>query len=77
MEKFKRLIKKEILYYFFTFVILTLVMHSDMLSDPLLRWEFMQDRENYSHPFLYALLVYIPLLIIRKSIDFIAGVFSK
>jgi len=75
--KIKSFIKKELLIYLATLLVLTLIMHIDLLSDPLARLQIMQDQENYSHPFLYAFVVYFVMLIIRKVIDLISGLFKK
>ncbi len=77
LEKFKLAIKREIFYYLLTLVLLTLIMHIDLLSDPLSRFEAMQEKGNYSHPFIYTFIVYGVLLIFRKSIDFVVGIFTR
>ncbi|MDB2562009.1 hypothetical protein N9X61_00235 [Sulfurimonas sp.] len=77
LEKFKNSLKKEMLYYLVTFLILTLVMHSDLLSDPITRFELMQEKGNYSHPFIYTFVIYAVMFILRKAIDFISSLFEK
>ena len=77
MEKFKLTIKREILVYLLIFFVLSLVMHGDLLSDPFSRFQMMNEKENYSHPFLYSFIVYSVLFIIRKTLDFILGLFEK
>jgi hypothetical protein len=77
MEKFKLAIKREIFVYLAIFFLLSIVMHSDLLSDPSSRFQMMNEKENYSHPFLYAFFVYSILFIIRKVLDFIIGLFEK
>ena len=77
MEKFKLAIKREILVYLLIFFVLSLVMHGDLLSDPFSRFQMMNEKENYSHPFLYSFIVYSVLFIIRKTLDFILGLFEK
>ena len=77
IEKFKSSIKREIIYYIITLVVLALIMHFDLLSNPLARFEEMENRGNYSHPFIYAFAVYIIIFIIRKIIDFFIGIFQK
>ena len=77
MEKFKHALKKEALYYLLTILILALIMHFDLLSDPLARFELMQEKGNYSHPFIYSFVIYSVILILRKIIDFIMGIFEK
>ncbi|MFA6137245.1 MAG: hypothetical protein WC667_04090 [Sulfurimonas sp.] len=77
VEKFKLAIKKEVLYYLFTLLALALIMHSDLLSNPFLRFHNMYEKGNFSHPFLYSFIIYGTILILRKTIDFIIGVFEK
>jgi len=76
-EKFKKALIKEILYYFLTLLILALIMHIDLLSDPLARVSMMQEKENYFHPFIYAFVIYIVIFIVRKIIDFVMGLFER
>ena len=76
-EKFKKILKREFLYYLLTLLILALIMHFDLLSDPSARFELMQEKGNYSHPFLYGFIIYSIILVFRKIIDFIMGLFEK
>ena len=77
IEKFKPVIKREVLYYLLTLLALALIMHIDLLSDPFARLETMQEKGNYSHPFLYSFIIYGIILVLRKTIDFITGLFKK
>lgn len=77
IEKLKIAVKKELLYYLITLVVLSLIMHIDLLSDPSSRLEIMKEKGNYLHPFLYSFIVYGVILILRKTIDFISGIFEK
>jgi len=77
MKKFKLAIKREILVYLAMLFVLSLLIHSDLLSDPSARFQLMTEKENYSHPFLYTFFVYSILFIIRKTLDFIIGLFEK
>jgi len=77
MERFKLALRKEALYYLLTILILALIMHIDLLSNPLARFELMQEKGNYSHPFIYSFVIYSVILILRKIIDFIMGIFEK
>ncbi len=77
LKKFKHLIKKEIIVYLAMVFILTLVMHNDLLSSPLIRLELMYEKGNYSHPFLYTLIVYSIFLVIRVILNFVLGLFEK
>jgi len=77
VEKFKLTIKKEVLFYLLTLLVLALIMHIDLLSDPSSRFQTMHEKGNYSHPFLYSFIIYSTFLIIRKTIDFVTGIFEK
>ncbi|MFA6193035.1 MAG: hypothetical protein WC665_11880 [Sulfurimonas sp.] len=77
VKKFKHAIKKEVVYYLLTLLALALIMHSDLLNDPFLRFHNMSEKGNFSHPFLYSLVIYGTILILRKTIDFIIGLFEK
>ena len=77
LQKFKLALKREILIYIVMLLVLTLVMHADLLSDPFSRFDIMVEKGNYSHPFLYTFVIYSILLIIRKTLDFIIGLFEK
>ncbi len=77
IEKFKLTIKKEILYYLLTLLVLALIMHIDLLSDPFSRLQTMGEKQNYTHPFLYSFIIYSILFILRKTIDFIMNAFEK
>jgi hypothetical protein len=77
MEKFKRFLKKEILFYLGIFLFLALVAHSDLLSHPSERFQMLFEKGNYLHPFFYTFVVYCVLLFIRKMLDFIMGLFDK
>jgi len=77
MNKFKLAIKREILVYLVMLFVLSLIMHSDLLSTPTSRFEIMSEKGNYSHPFLYTFIIYSVIFIIRKILDFIIGLFEK
>jgi len=75
--KFKKVLIKESLIYLLTLLALTLIMHFDLVTDPSSRLLAMQEKENYTHPLLYAFVVYSVFFILRKTIDFITGLFQK
>jgi len=77
MGKFTLAVKREILIYLAMLFVLSLVMHSELLGSPLLRFQMMQDKENYFHPLLYTFVIYSILFIFRKILDFILGLFEK
>ena len=75
--KFKQVLKRELLIYLLMLLALALIMHIDLLSDPSARFEAMQEKDNYTHPLLYSFVVYAVILILRKTIDFVTGLFQK
>ena len=77
IHKLKLALKKEVLYYLITLVVLALIMHFDLLSDPLSRLEIMKEKENYFHPFFYSFIVYSVMLVLRVIINFISKIFEK
>jgi len=77
LQKFKLAIKREVLIYIAMLLVLALVMHNDLVSDPSSRFQIMYEKGNYSHPFLYTFFVYSILFIVRKVLDFIIGLFEK
>jgi len=77
VNTFKIAIKREIFIFLLILFILTLVMHSDLLSNPSARFDMMFEKENYAHPFLYTFIIYSIFFIIRKVLDFIIGLFEN
>ena len=75
--KFKQALKRELLIYLSMLIALALIMHIDLLSDPSARFHAMQEKDNYTHPLLYSFVVYTVILILRKTIDFVTGLFQK
>ncbi len=75
--KFKQALIRELLIYLSMFIALALIMHIDLLSDPSARFHTMQEKDNYTHPFLYSFVVYAVILVLRKTIDFVTGLFQK
>ena len=60
----KRVIK-ELLLFTLILTVLTLIMHSDLLTDPVSRFSTMSERENFYHPFIYTSIVYFTVLFMR------------
>jgi len=77
LQKFKIAIKREVIIYIVMLLVLTIVMHNDLLTSPSSRFELMYEKGNYSHPFLYTFIIYSILFLIRKILDFIIGLFEK
>jgi len=61
----KQALTKEIFIYIILFVVLAFLMHPDLLETPLERFSHMMERGNFFHPFIYSILLYIFLFILR------------
>jgi NhaP-type Na+/H+ or K+/H+ antiporter len=77
IRKLKLVVIREFLYYIIIFLLLALIMHSDLLSNPSARFELMKEKENYYHPFLYTFILYSVMLVLRTIINFISKIFEK
>ncbi|MHC3995301.1 hypothetical protein ACXWTF_10770 [Thiomicrolovo sp. ZZH C-3] len=55
--------------YLLLLITLSLLLHPDLLSDPAARFSQMLGRENYFHPLLYALPVYLIVLLFRSILQ--------
>lgn len=77
MNKFKLALKKELFVYLGIFFMLSLIMHSDLLSNPSSRFDMIQEKGNYSHPFVYTFVIYSIVFIIKKFLDFIISLFEN
>lgn len=49
---------KEILYFVIILLILAVVQHQDLLSEPMTRFTTMQENGNYLHPFIWTAVIY-------------------
>ena len=70
-------IKRELLIYSSILVLLILLMHPDMLSDPAARLGLMQQHQNYIHPLLYSFFVYLVVFVLRAAVAWVIGLFRK
>ena len=77
LQKFNHALKREIFVYLAMLVVLALLSHSDLLSNPSQRFQLMIERENYFHPLLYTFILYSIIFILRKTLDFIIGLFER
>jgi len=68
---------REMAIYAILLVALAFLMHPDLIPNPAERFSVMQERANYSHPFIYAFLIYIFLFIVRFIVKKIATLFKK
>jgi len=77
LQTLKEAFKKELFIYIAMLVVFTVLMHSDILSDPSSRFQLMIEKDNYTHPFLYTAIIYSIFFSIRKILDFIVALFEK
>jgi len=77
LKNIKNSLKKSLFIYMAMLVIFTVLMHSDILSNPSSRFQLMIEKENYTHPFLYTAIIYSIFFSIKKVLDFIVGLFEK
>jgi hypothetical protein len=70
-------IRTEIVYYIIILVLLALVQHSDLMFSPLERFAQMQNHANYTHPFLYAFVVYCVIGLFRGMAKFLLVLKNK
>jgi len=73
----QRIMIREVAIYAILLVTLALLMHPDLLSNPIERLSVMQERANYIHPLVYAFVIYFFLLIVRFVVKKIARLFKK
>lgn len=73
----EKIIKRELLIYASLLLVLVLLMHPDILSDPTTRLGMMQQYENYVHPLLYTLFVYLILFVFRAVVGAVLKLFRK
>lgn len=66
-----RKIKKELIYFVLLLIILSIIQHSDFLSDPINRFNLIIEKDNYAHPLIWTLIVYMIIGAVRLTINFI------
>ena len=71
------IIKKELIIFTALLTLLIVLMHPDMLSNPVDRLERMQYVGNYVHPLLYTFFVYLVVYFFRFVFGFIMKLFDK
>lgn len=67
----KKVLLRETAIYAALLLMLALLMHPDLLTDPAERVRLMSEHSNYLHPLLYAGVLYVLIGIIRLLIHFI------
>ncbi len=70
-------IRKELIIFGILLIVLTLLMHPDMLSNPLERFEMMSRRANFAHPLLYTGVLYFITVVIRILGNTLVKFFKK
>jgi len=65
----KKVMIREAVIYAVLLILLSLLMHPDLLSDMSNRLVHLHELGNYYHPIIYTFIVYILLLIIRLTIN--------
>lgn len=68
-----KILKTELIYFVSILIVLALLLHSDLLTSPLDRFQEMQQHSNYLHPFIWSAIVYFPILIIRVIVRFVSS----
>jgi hypothetical protein len=69
-------LRRELFIFALLALIFAPIMHPDLLSTPYERYSSMIERGNYLHPFLYSLLVYSAVGILRILFLSIKKIFS-
>ena len=72
-----KILQKELIIYTALLTALILLMHPDLLSDPVTRLGLMQTQGNYIHPLLYTFFVYLIIYFFRAVFGFIMKFFNK
>ena len=73
----EKIIKRELVIYSAILLVLILLMHPDMITNPAERLGLMQQHENYIHPLLYTFIVYLIVFALRAFVSWIIGLFRK
>lgn len=69
--------KKELLIYLLVILFSALIMHPDLLSDPIVRFETMIGRANYYHPLLFGLGIYLLIGAVRLLVKWIRSIIKR
>jgi hypothetical protein len=70
-------VKKELLLYLFIVLLTALIFHPDLFTDPRSRLEMMSDRENYYHPLLFGLVIYLSIALLRLIVVGLKKIMQK
>jgi len=66
---------REVVILSVIFVVMALLLHSDLVSDPFSRFAHMQQRGNYLHPLFYTFIFYMIFSILRFLVHLIKRLF--
>jgi hypothetical membrane protein len=64
----KQCIIKEIIIYFIILIVLAVLMHPDLLSNPSERLTAISELGKESHPFIYSFIFYLIVFGVRKIV---------
>lgn len=73
----EKIIKRELIIYSALLLLLIVLMHPDMLTDPAARLGLMQQHQNYVHPLLYTLFFYLILFVVRAAFGWILKLLKR
>jgi hypothetical protein len=73
----RKIILKELAVYVALFLVFAAVMHPDLLSVPSERFMLMEQRQNYIHPFVYTILIYLVICVFRVVVRTIFLLFKR
>ncbi len=72
----EKIIKRELLIFSVILLVLIVLMHPDILNDPVGRLSMMQQQQNYVHPLLYTVFVYLVIFALRGLIGWVLRLFK-
>jgi len=69
--------RKEVLIYLVVVLLSALIIHPDLISDPVARFEKMIARADYYHPLLFGLGIYLFIGAIRLLVKWIKKLIKR
>lgn len=72
-----KILRKELIIYTALLTLMIVLIHPDMLTNPIERLHMMQVQSNYIHPLLYTFFIYLVVFFFRAIIGFIMKLFNK
>ncbi|MFZ2890202.1 MAG: hypothetical protein WA010_07000 [Sulfuricurvum sp.] len=59
------ILRRELLIFVILMLILAPLIHPDFLNAPVERFKLMMEKENFFHPFIYILILYLLIAALR------------